>query len=615
MRSKEKAILPGVFIGIFLCIASVNAEEMDSCASVDACIQRIHEIAETLPPKRTDVSQDGWAVARRISLFGDEAVSRLVPLLKDPNDSVAQIASVALRQTSVIDKKYLPQIIEALDGDRDLGWLPPALGRIDSPQAAEEAVKRLLVSVSAPHNQEAYAVILSGRRAIHFIINEAKCRTGCGRDDVQNLGYVLGEMDVEPREEAAKLLGAAITSSATPNEAKAGMIYMISSLRESALIVEPDLIALREKQPDLQPAIDRALVRMNSKQAGTILANQLRIKPDFYVLIDLANSGPAGMDAGPVVTDLLNHSNLEIRLAAARALGYIKYQESVPNLIALLDEPLDVRLNWVAAESIGRIADASGFTALTETSRSHWHPAVRKSASKAIANIHSNAECQPRCQKTRIASDFFKYAHFKTRACKRITLKKVNEPAKTKLYKPQDEAKLKALTYPTEVIGYGASDEAEQLAADPDAIIIVRSYNIEEKRHPIDQVPDVALRTMHGWLAGSGRGEWGGEVVYIEDGEEPVKILTDNIEDIYKLGNRYIVVAGLAHLTMNSGVIYEVIPTSNGSWDSQLWRTLPGAPRSTWLVETGELLVNTIGGGSILISRDGSMRMAKCLNN
>lgn len=104
--------------------------------------------------------------------------------------------------------------------------------------------------------------------------------------------------------------------------------------------------------------------------------------------------------------------------------------------------------------------------------------------------------------------------------------------------------------------------------------------------------------------------------MYIEDGEEPVKILTDNIEDIYKLGNRYIVVAGLAHLTMNSGVIYEVIPTSNGSWDSQLWRTLPGAPRSTWLVETGELLVNTIGGGgSILISRDGSMRMAKCLNN
>jgi hypothetical protein len=71
-------------------------------------------------------------------------------------------------------------------------------------------------------------------------------------------------------------------------------------------------------------------------------------------------------------------------------------------------------------------------------------------------------------------------------------------------------------------------------------------------------------------------------------------------------------VAGLAHLTMNNGVIYEVDEGRDGTWRSRAWRVLPGAPRSSWLVETGELLVNTVSGGSILISEDGSMRMAPC---
>lgn len=42
-----------------------------------------------------------------------------------------------------------------------------------SDAAAREAAARLLTSDSAPHDQEAYAVQLSGRRAIPFIVPTA----------------------------------------------------------------------------------------------------------------------------------------------------------------------------------------------------------------------------------------------------------------------------------------------------------------------------------------------------------------------------------------------------------------------------------------------------------
>ena len=46
--------------------------------------------------------------------------------------------------------------------------------------------------------------------------------------------------------------------------------------------------------------------------------------------------------------------------------------------------------------------------------------------------------------------------------------------------------------------------------------------------------------------------------------------------------------------------------------ESKEWLMLPDAPDSSWLVKTGELLINTIGGGSILLAKNGMMRMAEC---
>ena len=51
-----------------------------------------------------------------------------------------------------------------------------------------------LVSTSAPENQEAYAVILSGAKVTPFIVEAAKCEKSCGDKDHFLLGHVLREM-------------------------------------------------------------------------------------------------------------------------------------------------------------------------------------------------------------------------------------------------------------------------------------------------------------------------------------------------------------------------------------------------------------------------------------
>ena len=122
----------------------------------------------------------------------------------------------------------------------------------------------------------------------------------------------------------------------------------------------------------------------------------------------------------------------------------------------------------------------------------------------------------------------------------------------------------------------------------------------------------MALRVVDGWIVGSNRGEWGGELVFISDSGDQQIIADTNVEDVHLLGDRVVAVTGLAHLGISDGDILQLSRSESGVWTSTPWRSLPGAPQSSTLVETGELLVNVANGGSVLISDDGVMRMVPC---
>ena len=592
-------------------ISSASSQKTNDgqCPSLQVCLQQLHTMAKHPDDYESSMSPEETVLARRIIAF-DGAVPALVPLLEDPDENVANIAAAVLRDAKQIDPVYLPQIRRGLD--RGLGWLAPALGRIDSAEAAKEAVDRYLVSESAPENQEAYAVELSGKRAIPFIIDRAACKKACDKRTHYLLGSVLEEMGEDARGMVAPGLMQIAADKETPEQVADGVLMMISDLGEAGHALESDLLALREKSPELERAVDEALIGIRSVSSGAIFAARLRQAPNDLTLRDLAETGPAARDAGSEVVELLSNHDPDVRIAAARTLGFIGYEPATEPLIGLLNDPVDPRLGQVAAESLGRLYSHAALPALDEAAKSHWYPPVREAAEEAASHIRRNSPYESRWGAGNFPFEFFAYQDMEVDGpeCEKFSAKPITEPKTRKLYAHESPAELEKLAYTSTVLGYGPAEEPP--ADSKDKVIEVTPDNMVEHRQLVEQVPNVALRAGNGWLVGSNRGEWGGELMFIGDDGVKQLVLDRNVEDIYQLGGKYVATVGLAHMTMNNGALIEIDRDDGGHWGSKVWRILPGAPRASWLVEGGDLLVKTIGGGTVLVSPDGGMRMATC---
>lgn len=590
---------------LFSAIASVSGSDAKTraCDSLDACLASLRTLAEAQGTHR-GMGRGEEALLERIRSF-DGATPALVRLLSDPDEKLAGLAAYGLRDTPQIDPIHLPEIIAGLD--RGLGWLPPALGRMASNEAAREAVSRYLASESAPHNQEAYAVELAGARAIPFIVEAAR-----GADTNHYLlGYALAEIGKAAIPATRDLLDIARDES-LPLRTSVGALLAISFLKDAD--IENDLLELRSTRPELAGAVDHALVGIGSRMAGAIFAERLRAgRYDITTFRDLAETGHAGHDAGPVLAGLLQSEDWEVRLLAARALGYIGYEPAVPALAATLEQREDVRLNWVAAESLGRISDASAAGALDRTAGSHWHPAVRQAAAIAAGRIRDGTAYESEFNERNFAFDFFSYQHVlrSGSACRKWDAPAMREQKNAKLYRDRDGKRLELLAFNTEIISYGAREDLD-LQPEEGRIITITPDNIVEHRTPQRQVPHVALRVPDGWLVGSNRGEWGGELAFVgDDGSEAV-IDDINVEDIYVLGDRTLAITGLAHLTGNSGMVLAVERDAQGKWSTRPWRSLPGAPTASWRTAGDRLFIQTIGPDGLLLSSDGGMQMAEC---
>jgi hypothetical protein len=128
----------------------------------------------------------------------------------------------------------------------------------------------------------------------------------------------------------------------------------------------------------------------------------------------------------------------------------------------------------------------------------------------------------------------------------------------------------------------------------------------------IVQTPHIALRAGAGWLVGGDRGEWGGELVWIGDDGARQTILAENIDDIHRLGDRIVAISGIAHLMLNQGAVYEIARGDDGQWRARPWRILPGAPQASAPTPSGDLFINTVMGGPLLIDAQGRMRVVAC---
>jgi hypothetical protein len=159
-------------------------------------------------------------------------------------------------------------------------------------------------------------------------------------------------------------------------------------------------------------------------------------------------------------------------------------------------------------------------------------------------------------------------------------------------------------------IAFDTASDSERLNSQDDpALFATLEYDAPFRDGP--RTPDFAVKVSDGWLAGTDVGEWGGEMIHIADDGSKAYLIDENVEGIHSFGSDFVAVTGLAHLTFNRGAVYRVSQDANGDWSATVWRRLPGAPISSSVVESGELRIDTCS-GSLVISQDGSMRMAPC---
>ncbi len=600
------------FLIILFCFSPNGRADFEACSDLPACLIALQDAAKS--HDGPGMGREGEAALRLLQF--PKGVDALVRLLADPDPKIAELAAYGLREAPSIDTRHLPQIRAGLD--RGLSWLPLALARIDSDEAAKEAVDRYLVSKSAPENQEGFAVAQSGDRAIPFIVELARCRTTCANDTHYLLAAALSRMGPE-RQLAAPALMSIVRDPKSPRLAVTGALEMIASLDTDGGAVENDLLHELDIAPQISQWIENALVGIKSSASGDIYARRLQAGADNSILNDIATTGKAAHDAGPALLDLLSRRqdpSSDLRPGIIRAIGFVGYKKGVPALVRALDDPIDARVAWTAAVSLGQLDARDAIVALDRTAEQHWYLPVRKAAAEAALKMRSG-NGPARVEATDTLNNEYSFWSFENidgdvPDCSVHQERVRRIPVGQSLGSHASARKLKQLTFDTEVLSYGASDAEEQRATGTN-VVEVGPDNIVEHRTPTKQVPGVALRVEGGWVAGSNRGEWGGELMFLGDDGVRYKVLDENIEGIHRLGQRVVITTGLAHLSMNQGAVYDLTRDASGKWRASIWRVLPSAPAKSFLVEPTALFVRSIGGGAVVIESDGRMRMARCV--
>ena len=525
-------------------------------------------------------------LAHEVIELGALAIPLLLPLLEHESRDVRALTSYILRDIEGLTEEHLPALIASrLRGD---GWIPPAIARIGTPGAIEFLVDELKKERQT-HTQLTYAIGLLGEKAIPKLVELHSA------DDLDDrLSYtvssILGELGDSASGAVSPLIRIA-SNEELPDASRRFGIIALGGIGASAHRSAPILLKLAESDPPtFTSAVEGAIVRMGASEAADILLARIAASPKPYYFRDIGALKARGVSAGPALVRHLSNDSWDARVGAARALGYTGYNGASRHLIALLSDQDDWRLVYVSAESLGRLGSPESIPSLSQLSQSHWYPPVRKAAARAVAVINGISQYSPQSPGYNFAHDFFEYERVTVDAEDLSTAYDGMNAGESGIESVGflEKFELERLSYAAQIIGYGSEGK-----------------HVSE----VSQVPTAGIKVKDGYLVGANRGEWGGEVMFLDDRLDGTKLIDANLHGIYQTPASTIAVTGLAHLSGNRGELYKLSKDKDGNWQGEKWKILPGAPTSSALHSDGSLSVDCKG-GRIVLTPDGNIRMA-----
>jgi HEAT repeat protein len=583
--------LARVVAGLLLLIATARAE---TCATLEACLARFAAVAGTgggIGPAEDELAQ---AVQRH----GAAAIQPLLKLLESDQENVRTLACYTLRDIDGLTAEHLPALIRARrNGD---GWIPPAIARIGTPEAVEFLIDDLRRDPET-NTQVTWALEILGAKAAPGVARLLRCAGECDDNVSSAVHFMFSEMKGNAANAVPELLQIARNETLSLNNRRTAVLSL-GAIGESSPQHEAQLIMLGKEVPVLKSAVEVALSTMSSSAAVPALVRDLPADP-AHVLRVIAELGRNGHAAGPAVTRYLDDRDWEVRIWAATALGSIGYEAAEPSLRKALADEDDWKLVYAAVLALGRLRSSASLDALKRVRDSHWYPPVRELAASAIRHVETGSEL--------VESDFWQYAPVdgSPKTCASTADKRAPESRTRKLYAERNDPGLATLAYESAIRSYGPPADAKP---NKNGVIVMTPDNMQEHVEKIRQEPSVALKVSDGWLVGSDRGEWGGELVHLPARGAHDLVYEANVADIFQLGDRLVAITGNAHMMFNSGKLLRIEKNDGGRYIATPWKRLPAAPSTSWLIGGDRLLINTLDGGTVIVDAAGGLRMAAC---
>ena len=535
----------------------------------------IHRVSQRDGRGRPGISTGESDLAKQIHAFGAQAAPSLIALLDSEKASVRELAGYVLRDLPGLSESHLDALIDACE--RGDGWIPPAIARIGTPRAIAFLVGELK-RTPRTHNQLTWALKLAGEKAARPLVAIFDAAEPVADALLEAIRHVLADMGPQAAVVGPLLIESA-TNSSLPMGNRRAAVRALGILGLSAAPEVPRLQALANREPaHFSEAVDQAIVEIGTPEAALILASQLRRAPSDRLLLRVARLRENGRAASAVVAELLSHEDWDVRVAAARTLGYIGATDAEDALRNALSDAGDWRVVYSAAESLGRLKATSAVVDLEAIAQRHWFDVVRSAASKAVRVVQGTETYQSRWPAANFGIEFFDYNHARSSVA------------------ALDPATLRFRTDPDPLTTTQRRELAFTGVANPQSI------------------PSSWLRlSPNGYLLGTDRGEWGGELVFRDAVGATHTLLHANTQGIVRMPFGIVAVTGVAHLTINYGFLY-VVDFEPGRMPIQRrWKSLPGAPRRMGVLENGNLFVSCVG-GDVVVTSAGEMLAADAKN-
>lgn len=125
---------------------------------------------------------------------------------------------------------------------------------------------------------------------------------------------------------------------------------------------------------------------------------------------------------------------------------------------------------------------------------------------------------------------------------------------------------------------------------------------------PFHFAPKAALQSAAGWFSVGERGEWGGELRFV-NAEQNIQLARGYFSDLFLMGADIVVVVGESFLSPSR--LYKVTNNQAGRWALHYWREIPAPANAVWQLADGKLVLQSTA-GTFLLSPKGTLQMAVC---